>query len=87
MGRIFTAIVDFFNYQPGVYSHRNRTIEIIALEKNIDIESIKHDTLKILDNEGSVEAISKLRRRFHVTLNAAWRFVEKLEKDRVNGAN
>jgi len=54
---------------------------MVASEKNIDIESIKRDTIVILENEGSVEAISKLRRRFNVTLNAAWRFVDKLEKD------
>jgi len=71
MYRILTAIVRFFNYQPSVYSHRNRTIEIIAAEKNIDIDSIKRDTRLILEKEGSVEAISQLRRRFHVTLNAA----------------
>lgn len=81
MGRILTAIVRFFNFQHSVYSHRNRTIEMVASEKNIDIESIKRDTIVILENEGSVEAISKLRRRFNVTLNAAWRFVDKLEKD------
>jgi len=80
MLRILTTMVRFFNFQPAVYSHRNRTIEMIASEKNIDIESIKRDTMLILENEGSVEAISKLRRRFHVTLNAAWRFVDKLEK-------
>lgn len=82
MKRILTAINNFFNAEYTTYSHRDRTVEIIALEKNIDINSIKNDTKAILEKEGSVEAISRLRKRFHVTLNAAWRFVDKLEQEK-----
>ncbi len=76
---IFKSIFDFFKAEKTVYSHRNRTIEMIALEKNIDINSIKNDTKAIIESEGSVEAVIKLRKRFHVTLAAAWIFVDKLE--------
>ena len=76
---ILKPILDFFKAKKTVYSHRNRTIEIIALEKGIDIDAIKDDTRAIIEKEGSVEAIVKLRKRFHVTLSAAWRFVDKLE--------
>ena len=76
---IIKQILDFFNTKKTVYSHRNRTIEIIALEKSIDIDSIKDDTRAIIEKEGSVEAIVKLRKRFHVTSSAAWRFVDKLD--------
>ncbi len=80
MTRMLTAIKDFFKAETTTYSHRNRTIEMIALEKNLDINSIKNDTKTIIENGGSVEAIVDLRKRFHVTLNAAWRFVDKIEK-------
>lgn len=72
MTRILTAIKNFFKAEKTTYSHRNRTVEMVAFEKNIDIDSIKHDIKVTLENEGSVEAIIKLRKRFHVTLNAAW---------------
>lgn len=81
MMKILKSILDFFKAQKTVYSHRNRTIEMIALEKDIDINSIKDDTKTILENEGSVEAVVKLRKRFHVTTSAAWRFVDKLEQN------
>ncbi len=81
MKRILTAIKKFFEAEKTTYSHRNRTVEMIALENNVDIDSIKHDTKTTLENEGSVEAIIKLRKRFHVILNAAWRFVDKLEQE------
>jgi hypothetical protein len=81
MTRILTAIKSFFKAEKTTYSHRNRTIEIIALEKNLDIDAIKSETKAILENEGSVAAISKLRKQFHVTSNAAWRFVDKLEQE------
>ncbi len=76
---IVKPVLDFFKAEKTTYSHRNRTIEIIALEKGIDINSIKEDTKVILENQGSVEAIVKLRKRFHVTTAAAWRFVDKLD--------
>jgi hypothetical protein len=79
MMSILKAILDFFKAEKTVYSHRNRTIEIIALEKGININSIKEDTKVILENKGRVEAIINLRKRFHVTTSAAWRFVDKLD--------
>ena len=77
---ILKSIVDFFNTEKTVYSHRNRTIEIIASEKNIDIDSLKNETKAIMQSKGKVEAVIKLRKRFHVTLAAAWIFIDKLEK-------
>jgi len=62
-----------------VYSHRNRTIEVIAREKNIDINSIQNDTKAVLESEGSVEAVMSLRKRFKVPLVSAWIFVERLK--------
>ena len=76
---IFKPILDFFKAEKTTYSHRNRTIEIIALEKGIDINSIKEEARAILESEGRVEAIVKIRKRFHVTLSAACRFVDKLD--------
>ena len=64
-------ILDFFKVEKTTHSHRNRTSEIIALDKGIDINSFKKDTKVILDNEVSVEAIVKLRKRFHLTTAAA----------------
>jgi len=80
MSQLFTAIKNFFKAEKTVYSHRNRTIEMIALEKNIDIDFIKNDTKATLKNQGSVATIIQLRKQFHVTLNIAWRFVDKLEQ-------
>ena len=79
MPSIFKPILDFFKAEKTVYSHRNRSIEVIAREKNIDINSIKNETKAILESEGSVEATIRLRKRFHVPLVAAWIFVERLE--------
>lgn len=76
---ILTSIVDFFKAKKTVYSHRNRTIEMIALEKGIDINLIKNETRAILQSEGKVEAVINIRKRFHVTSSAAWNFVDKLE--------
>ena len=76
---ILKPLLDFFSAKKTTYSHRNRTIEIIATEKGIDIGSIKAETKAILEKEGSVEAVVKLRKRFHVTDAAAWNFVEKLD--------
>ena len=73
------SIFNFFKAEKTVYSHRHRTIELIASEKNIDIQSIKNDIKVILENEGKVEAVMQLRKRFHIPLAAAWIFVEKLE--------
>jgi len=37
---IYKHVLDFFNAEKTVYSHRNRTIEMIASEKGIDINSL-----------------------------------------------
>jgi len=79
MMSIFKHVLEFFNAEKTVYSHRNRTIEMIASEKGIDINSLKQETKAILVSEGNVEAVIKLRKRFNVTLAAAWIFVDKLE--------
>ena len=76
---IFESFIEFFKAEKVEYWHRNRTIEIIALEMDLDIQLIKSATRIILQNEGRVEAISKLRHRFHVSLSTAWRFIDKLD--------
>lgn len=76
---IFTSVVDFFKADKKNYSHRNRTIEIIALEKGLDIHLLKQEFKNVLAKEGKVEATVKLRRRFRVPLSCAWRFIDKLE--------
>ncbi len=73
------SIFKFFRAEKIVYSHRHRTIELSASEKNIDIHTIKNDIKAILESEGKIEAVIQLRKRFHVPLAAAWVFVEKLE--------
>ena len=84
MSSTLKTILCFFKAEKTVYSHRNRTIEVIAREKSIDINSIKNDTKAILESEGSVEAIIRLRKRFNVPLVTAWIFVERLENKKVN---
>ena len=76
---IYKSIVDFFKAEKSTYSHRDRTIEIVALEKGIDIDLIREETRAIIEKEGTVEAVVKLRRRFHLPLSSAWRFVDKLD--------
>ena len=76
---ILKSIVDFFKTEKTVYSHRNRTIEMIASEKNINIDSLKNETKAIMQSKGKVEAVIELRKRFHMPLAAAWIFVDKLE--------
>ena len=78
---LFSSVVDFFKSEKTTYSHRNRTIEIIALEKGLDIHFLKQEFKAVLVKEGKVEATVKLRRRFHVPLSCAWRFIEKLESE------
>ena len=80
MKAILTSIFDFFRAESTNYAHRNRTIEVIALEKNIDIDSIKNEVKAILESEGRIEAITVLRKRFHAPLAATWIFVDKLDK-------
>jgi hypothetical protein len=76
--KILTAISDFFKAEKTEYWHRDRSIEIVASEQDIDINSLKQEMKEIIKHEGRVEAISKLRHRFHVPLSAAWRFIDKL---------
>lgn len=80
MKSILTSITDFFCPDSINYAHRDRTIEVVAMEKNIAIDSIKNDTKVILNKEGRVAAITDLRNRFHIPLASAWRFVDKLDK-------
>ena len=79
MIKILKAIADFFEAEKTEYWHRDRSIEIVAKEKGIDIDVLKEETKAMLEKEGRVEAIEKLRHRFHVPLSAAWRFVDKLD--------
>lgn len=81
---ILNTIADFFNPEPNLYAHRHRTIEKVALEKGLDIDVITADTKTILENEGRVEAILQLQKRFHVSLSVAWIFVDKLDKNNTN---
>lgn len=78
MLKILKAIVDFFVAEKTEYWHRNRSIEIVALEKGIDIDLLKAEFKEVVKNKGRVEAISILRQRFHVPLSSAWRFIDKL---------
>jgi len=76
---MFKSILDYFKGETTTYARRNRTIEIIALELGLDINAIKEETRVILKKEGRVETIVQLRKRFHLPLSAAWRFVDKLD--------
>ena len=77
--QILKAIAGFFKAEKVEYWHRDRSIEIVAHEKGMDIDSLKDEIKVIIKNEGRVSAITKLRHRFHVPLSAAWRFVDKLD--------
>ena len=76
---ILKPLLDFFRAEKTTYARRNRTIEIVAQEQGVDINSIVNDTKATLKSEGRIEAITQLRKRFHVPLVAAWRFVDKLD--------
>lgn len=76
--QMLKAIADFFKAEKIEYWHRDRSIEIVALEKGIDIHALKEETKDLVEKVGRVEAITKLRKRFHVPLSVAWRFVDKL---------
>lgn len=73
------SIVDFFIAEKIEYWHRDRSIEVIALERNIDIKTLSAEISESIKNEGRIDAIKKLRNRFHVPLSSAWRFVNKLD--------
>jgi len=77
--KLLKSILDFFKAEKTEYWHRDRSIEVIALENTLDIDIIKEETIKNIKAEGRVEAISKLKHRFHIPLSAAWRFVDKLD--------
>lgn len=76
---ILKSFVNFLKAEKLEYWHRDRSIEIVALEKGLNIDSIKHEMKAIVKNKGRVEAISQLRHRFHVPLSSAWRFIDKLD--------
>ena len=80
MIQILTSIRKFFNAEKTVYSHRNRKIEQIAFERNIDIDSIENDTKTMLKSEGRTAAIIAITKRFHVPLSVAWIFVDRIDK-------
>ena len=61
MLKILKIITDFFIVEKTEYWHRNRSIEIVALEKNIDINLLKAEFKKVVKDKGRVEAISILR--------------------------
>jgi len=78
---LFKKISNFFFADKIEYWHRDRSIEVIALERNIDIDIISKETRETIKNKGRIEAIKKLRQQFHVPLSAAWRFVNKLDNN------
>lgn len=77
--RVFKIIADFFKAEKIEYWHRDRSIEIVALEKGLDIDALKEETKLILENDGKVRAVIALRHRFHVPLSSAWRFVDNID--------
>jgi len=79
--KILKSIKDFFNTEKVEYWHRDRSIEVVAVERKMDINIIAEETLKTIKNRGRIEAIKKLRHQFHVPLSAAWRFVNKLDNN------
>ncbi len=72
IGHLFTA-------EKVEYWHRDRSIEIIAAEKNIDIRELELEVLEMLRTRGRVHAIESIRHRFHVPLSSAWRFINRLD--------
>jgi len=79
VNRLFKSITDFFFAEKTEYWHRDRSIEVVALEKGVDINSLSAEIKVTIELEGRVEAIKKLRHRFHVPLSSAWRFVNKID--------
>lgn len=79
MKTILKIISNFFKADKIEYWHRNRSIEIVASEQGVDIDVLKDEIRDTLEAEGRVNAVVKLRHRFHVPLSAAWRFVNKLD--------
>ena len=58
--KILKAIADFFKAEKTEYWHRDRSIEIVAKEKGIDIDVLKEETKAMLEKEGRVETIASL---------------------------
>jgi len=85
--KILKSIIDFFIADKTEYWHRDRSIEVIALEKDIDIEILSNETSEIIKNKGRIEAIKNLRHRFHVPLSSAWRFVDKIDNKKIQASN
>ena len=61
MLKLLKSIADFFAAEKTEYWHRIRPIGIVALEKNIDINLLKAEFIKVVKDKGRVEAISMLR--------------------------
>ena len=71
MLKILKIITDLFVAEKTEYWHRNRSIEIVALEKNVDINLLKAEFKKVVKDRGRVEAISMLRRHFRASFSCA----------------
>ena len=52
MMKILKAIAHFFEAEKTEYWHRDRSIEIVAKEKGIDIDVLKEETKAMLEKEG-----------------------------------
>ena len=78
--RLLKSINDFFFSEKTEYWHRDRSIEVVALERGIDIELLSNEIREIIKRNGRIEAIKNIRHRFHVPLSSAWRFVDKIDK-------
>ena len=78
--QILKAIRNYLNDETTAYSHRNRTIEIVALEQGIDIDLLKQETKAMIASEGRIETIGNLKQRFRLPVSAVWRFVDKVDK-------
>jgi len=76
---LFKAISDFFKAEKVEYWHRDRSIEVVASEKGLNIDAVKAEFTAVMKNEGRVNAVTKLRQRFQVPLSSAWRFIDKLD--------
>jgi len=79
--KILKSIINFFVADKVEYWHRDRSIEVIAVERKMDINEIAKNTLETIKIDGRIQAIKNLRHQFHVPLSAAWRFVNKIDKN------
>ena len=53
---------------------------MMTSEQGLDIDLVKIETKSMIENQGRVEAILEIRKRFNAPLSAAWIFVNKLEQ-------